>query len=423
MKGNGLSSLGRRTQSPPISWLIAAALETPGLISLAAGFTDNPTLPVRETRELLRGLLKSNGRGQHALQYGTTAGDAELRRLTSRHLAGQDGVPVKSRTHAPERMMITHGSQQLLYIVTEVLCDEGDIVLVEDPTYFVFLGILQSHGLHGRGLRVDRDGIDLAHLAETLERLKRAGELPRLKALYMVSHFSNPTGITTGYDRKAGALKLLRKYESAAGHPIYLIEDAAYRELRFAGPDVTSALLADPLGERVIYAGTYSKPFATGVRIGFGLLPEPVLTAALRVKGNHDFGTSHFLQQLIARAMASGAFTDHLSVLRRRYASKAAAMGKALRAHMPGGVEWSEPNGGLYYWVRVPASVKVDMDSALFQAALRHKVIYVPGNLCYTPDRAGKIPNHEMRVSFGGASIADIAKGVARLGKALDEVF
>lgn len=400
---------------------MATALDQPEIISLAAGFTDNPSLPVKETQSVLRGLLVS-GSGQRALQYGTTAGDAELRRLTAQHLARSDGASVKARSHAPNRMMITHGSQQLLYIATEVLCDAGDIVLVEDPTYFVYLGILQSHGLHGRGIRVDGDGIDLAHLAETLERLKLAGELPRLKALYLVSYFSNPTGITTRYERKAGALALLRKYERAAGHPIYLIEDAAYRELRFAGPDVPSTLMADSLGERVIYTGTYSKPFATGVRIGFGILPERVLTAALRVKGNHDFGTSNFTQQLIARAMANGVFSDHLNRLRLRYAKKAAAMGKALRAHMPAGVKWDAPKGGLYYWVRLPASMKVDMKSVLFKAALRHKVIYVPGNLCYTADRTGKIPNHEMRVSFGSASIADIATGVARLGKAIGEV-
>ena len=149
------------------------------------------------------------------------------------------------RTHkiySPERLLITSGSQQLLYMTTEALCDEGDIVLVEDPTYFVYLGILQSRGLRARGVRLERDGLDLAHLEKVLTSLKRRGELRRVKMLYLVSYFQNPTGVTTSFEKKRGVLKLLKKFERAAGHPIYLLEDAAYRELRFAGQDVPSAL-------------------------------------------------------------------------------------------------------------------------------------------------------------------------------------
>ena len=163
--------------------------------------------------------------------------------------------------HSPERLMITGGSQQLLYMTVEALCDEGDIVLVEDPTYFVFLSILQSRGLRARGVRLERDGLDLAHLETVLQRLKRSGELRRVKALYLVSYFQNPTGVTTSFEKKRGILKLLKKFERAAGHPIYLIEDAAYRELRFKGPDIQSALMVPGAADRVIYTGTYSKPY------------------------------------------------------------------------------------------------------------------------------------------------------------------
>ena len=109
-------------------------------------------------------------------------------------------------------------------------------MLVEDPTYFVFLSILQSRGLRARGVRLERDGLDLAHLEAVLQRLKKSGELRRVKALYLVSYFQNPTGVTTSFEKKRGILKLLKKFERAAGHPIYLIEDAAYRELRFTRP-------------------------------------------------------------------------------------------------------------------------------------------------------------------------------------------
>ena len=422
MKRSVLSQLGQRTAEPPISWLMAAALEKPGLISLAAGFTDNPSLPVTQTREIVNSMLRGKA-GQPPLQYGTTVGDEKLRTITARRLAKMDGQAAKSRAYQPGRMLITHGSQQLLYILTEILFDPGDIVLVEDPSYFVYLGIMQSHGIRGRGISMETDGIDLAHLEKTLESLKAAGELHRLKALYLVSYHSNPTCITTAAAKKAGALKLLRRYEKAAGHPIYFLEDAAYRELRFAGEDTPSALTMDRAANRVIYTSTYSKPFATGVRIGYGLLPEPLLTAALRVKGNHDFGTTNLLQQLITQALTSGAYEKHVQKLRKRYAKKASAMVAAIQRHIPEGVKWTQPTGGLYVWVRMPARVKTALNSKLFKAALRQKMIYVPGNLCYADDPTRRKPNREMRLSFGSASIKNVEEGIARLGRALRRVM
>src|SRR5262249_24116614 len=147
------------------------------------------------------------------------------------------------------------------------------------------------------------------------------------------------------------------RYERAAGHPLYLLEDAAYRELRFQGEPVKSALAIRGYEERVIYAGTYSKPFATGTRVGFGLLPEPILTAVLRIKGNHDFGSSNLLQQLVSRSLSSGRYDKHLVELRKRYAHKAQVMLKALKEHFPADVEWWEPEGGLYFWARLPFNV------------------------------------------------------------------
>ena len=179
----------------------------------------------------------------------------------------------------------------------------------------------------------------------------------------------------------------------------------------------------NPAGDRVIYTSTYSKPFATGVRIGYGLLPGPLLTAALRVKGNHDFGTTNFLQQLISRALSSGAYETHVQTLRIRYAKKAGAMVRACRKHLPENVKWTKPTGGLYVWARMPARVKTDLKSQLFAAALKQKMIYVPGNLCYADDPNRRKPNREMRLSFGSESIKNIEEGIARLGRALKKVI
>jgi 2-aminoadipate transaminase len=398
---------------------MATALARPQLISLAAGFTDNASLPVKEVRGLLKGILGSAHTGQAALQYGTTAGDETLRRLTARHLYALDGRPAARRAYSPDRMVITNGSQQMLYMITEALCDPGDIVLVEDPSYFVFLSILQSHGVRARGVRMQQDGLDLTRLEAVLEALKRTVELRRVKMLYLISYYQNPTGRTTSFEKKAGALKLLRRYERAAGHPLYLVEDGAYRELRFQGDDVKSALAIKGHSDRVIYAGTYSKPFATGTRVGFGLMPELVLTTVLRIKGNHDFGSSNLLQQLLARALSSGFYEEHLVALRKRYAHKARLMRTALKQHFPTEVEWWEPDGGLYFWARLPRWLQSGSTSKVFKATLARDVLYVPGNLCYADDPTRRKPNHEMRISYGGATEDNMRKGIARLGAVL----
>src|ERR1035438_7984618 len=387
MKNSALSALGQRTTEPPISWLMHAALSRPKLISLAAGFTDNASLPVTEARTALNQVLRSPKTGQPALQYGITAGDTTLRQLTAAHLRKMDwgGTPCRrpknqGRRHAippeiysPERLLITSGSQQLLYMTTEALCDEGDIVLVEDPTYFVYLSILQSRGLSARTVRLERDGLDLAHLESVLQSLKRTGELWRVKMIYLVSYFQNPTGVTTRFEKKSAVLKLLKKFERDAGHPIYLLEDAAYRELCFCpgikgrdalprvqadrqvGPTISppSALAVPGAAERVIYAGTFTKPFATGARVGYGVLPEPVFTAVKHIKGNHDFGTANLLQQLFVRALASGIYEQQVARLQKRYAYKARVMKRAIEKHFPPAVEWWEPEGGLYFWARL----------------------------------------------------------------------
>jgi 2-aminoadipate transaminase len=494
MKTQVLSKMGQRSTEPPISWLMHAALSRPKLISLAAGFTDSASLPVAEARTALNQVLRSPETGQLALQYGITAGDTTLRQLTAEYLRKQDLQAVsssssslviepKSRTslradasarrartkdedkkiYSPERLLITSGSQQLLYLTAEALCNEGDIVLVEDPTYFVFLGILQSRGLRARAVRLERDGLDLAHLEGVLQSLKRTGELRRVKMIYLVSYFQNPTGVTTSFGKKCGLVKLLKKFERAAGHPIYLLEDAAYRELCFqkdnqaqssgstpsprpsgerAGArgfelencwaphpapllvgrgegEVKSALAVPGAADRVIYAGTFTKPFATGVRVGYGVLPEPVFSAVKHIKGNHDFGTSNLLQHLVARALASGIYGRHVARLQRRYAHKAQVMKLAIEKHFPSAVEWWEPEGGMYFWARLPRNVPTGVKSKVFQAALKNNVLYVPGEICYADDPARRKPNHEMRISFGNASEEEIREGIRRLGKVL----
>src|SRR5258705_8447562 len=419
MRSTGLSELARRTAEPAISWLMQLTLDRPKLISLAAGFTDSEALTVNEAAELLHEVLKPGKRGQTALQYGSTAGDPRLRERTLQRLEKLDGARMG---YTPDNVIITHGSQQLLYILTEALCDPGDIVLVEDPTYFVYLDLLQSHGIRARTVRLTPDGLDLYHLAAVLEDLKRKGELRRVKMLYQVTYFQNPTSFTSAFANKVAALQLLRKYEKGSGHPIYFLEDAAYRELRFEGVDELSALAAQEHRDRVLYAGTYSKPFATGARVGFGILPEPVLTTVLRIKGNHDFGTSNLLQQLLLCALETCKYESHLGDIQKRYGRKAKLMTVAMKSHFPSSVAWTEPQGGLYVWATLPPGQSAGVKSKVFRMALSRDVLYVPGELCYADDPGRRKPNRDLRISFGGAADADIPIGIARLGTILREL-
>lgn len=420
MKSTFLSQLAHRSSEPAISWLMRLTLDHPKLISLAAGFTDNDSLPVSQTLRLLEEILGSKKARPASLQYGSTAGDPDLRRLTAHDLALLDGH-ADPQIYAADRVLITNGSQQLLYLISECLCNPGDIVLVEDPSYFVFFGIAQSHGVQCRGIRMEDDGLDLSHIEKILSILKRKKQLHRVKMLYLVSYLQNPSGVTTSLRKKGEALAILRRYEKDAGHSIFLLEDAAYRELRFYGQDVPSALAIEGFADRVIYAGTYSKPFATGIRVGFGLLPKVLFETVYRIKSNHDFGTSNLLQQIMARALVSGEYEAHLADLHYRYARKAHAMTQALREYFPAEVEWIEPAGGLYVWARLPRSLKSGTKSALFKSALQKNVLYVPGELCYADDRTRPKPNHEMRLSFGGATEKDIREGIARLGRLIEQ--
>ncbi|MCX7886089.1 MAG: PLP-dependent aminotransferase family protein [Verrucomicrobiae bacterium] len=377
------------------------ALERPGLISLAVGFTDAGTLPTAEVGAIVRELSREPVRAQAALQYGTTAGLYELRCELAR----------RCERARPDEIIVTNGSQQLLYLVAEVLCDPGDIVLVEDPTYFVFLGIVEARGLQTFGFS------GLVELERKLEMLRQRRRLQRLKFLYLVSYFQNPTGQTWSLEAKREVLALLRHYERFAGHPIFLLEDAAYRDLRFEGADVPSFRALDT--RRVLYAGTLTKPFATGMRVGYGVLPAPLRQHVLRAKGNHDFGTSNFLQVVLARALASGLYDRHLPVLARAYRRKRDVMLEALKRNFPATARYQPPRGGLYVWVELAPACCTGVRSRLFQRALDAGVLYVPGEMCYAADPTRLVPRNAMRLSFGAPSVGDIQRGVELLAAAI----
>ncbi len=401
---------------------MSQALQTPDLISLAAGFTDNTTLPVDLTRELVDQLLSQPKKARASLQYGTGAGDPTLRALTANRLAQLDQTPASADPLSIDNLMITNGSQQFLYLVTEVLCDPGDIILVEDPTYFVYLSIMQSHGIEARGVKMTPTGVCPEDLERVLAELHASGDLHRLKFFYSVTYFQNPTGITTEQSTKQAALECLRRYEQILKRPIYYLEDAAYRELAFPGYTAPPSALSLPeYRDRIIYTSTFSKPFATGLRIGFGILPTELGAPVLSVKGNHDFGSANFLQQILAGALGSDHYTQHLEKVNRGYARKARTMVKAINAYFPDRVQITEPHGGLCLWAHLPGTATTGPKSALFREALEKKVLYVPGEFAFADDPTRRKPRSTMRLSFGSAAPKAITTGIERLGKVITQ--
>ena len=321
--GGRFSERASRAGGQPTTELMSRALAQPHLISLAAGFVDQHSLPVEETRQALTALLDEPLEARSALQYGTTPGFAPLRERLLADLLAADGQTAAETGLSADRVILTAGSNELLHLVTDTLCDPGDLVLCTAPTYFVYSGILKNLGVHSYGVSSDQEGLIPEALEEAFARLKRSGRLPLVKALYIVSYFDNPRGTTLAAHRRPGVVEIVRRWSREAGRTIYLIDDMAYRELRYAGNDAPSLRRYDEEGQAVIATHTFSKSFSPGIRVGYGLLPAGLITAVAEQKGNIDFGSANFNQHLVAKVL-------ELDLWRPRQARIAAGGGKRM---------------------------------------------------------------------------------------------
>lgn len=413
-----LSHRGLAAAGQAISELMAHALENPHLISLAAGFVDNDSLPTQLVAGHLEALLSDPEAARQALQYGTTQGLPELREALCRQLLEEDGG--HPQPLSPDQFVITAGSNQLLFLVSDVLLDPGDVAICAAPTYLVYLGILKNLGASAWGVTADRWGICPAALEQTLQTAEQQGWLDRIKILYLVPYFDNPRGTTMPAERCREVMDLVARWSRK--QPFYVIADNAYRHLRYAGDDVPSLRHWDETGERVITAGTFSKPFSPGVRVGWGALPRALVRPVSDLKGNLDFGSPNLNQHLVARILRDGSFAAQVERLRAAYRIKMQAMQEAAEQYLaPLGVRWTEPHGGLYLWAELPETLDTGPRGPLLEAALEEGVMYVPGEYCFPADGT-PIQHHTMRLSFGVQSPAMIARGIEALGKAIQRV-
>jgi 2-aminoadipate transaminase len=416
------SGKARRTADQPISYFMQQAIENPKLISLAAGLVDPLSLPAGEMRAALTNLLGRPDQAQAALQYGTTQGYGSLREKLLARTAGLDGVTPPELSLTPDDVVITTGSQQLLYVIGELLLDPGDLVIAEAPSYFVYQGTLNSLGVRTLSVPMDEHGMNVEALEELLARLERTGELERLRLIYTCNYFQNPSGLTLSVPRRRRLLELAQRYSRR--QRLFILEDAAYRELRYEGPDLPSVKSYDTANTHVILAMTFSKPCAPGLKTGYGFIPHDLVGPFLRLKGNHDFGSNNLTQHALDRLLASGAYDRHVAQLCDVYRTKRDALLEALAQEFGSWpeVRWTHPQGGLYVWLTFPPGIDSGPDSPLMRAALREGVLYVPGQFCYVYGENGPVPNREARLSFGVVPLELIPEAVQRLGRALTSV-
>src|SRR4051812_44879645 len=412
-----LSAKAKRTQEAPISALIAAAVADPNLISFAAGLVDPLTLPVEECAAITQKIFADRPRAQTALQYDTTLGLKALRHELLAHLEKLEGKSAGAMAITADDIVLTTGSQQTLYLVGDCLIDPGDIVIAANPSYFVFTGTLQSLGAQVKTVPADADGMDVEAVAELLGELDRSGQIARVKFIYITSFFDNPTGLTLSLPRRKRLLEIARQF--SRDHRILILEDAAYRELRYDGESLPSIKSFDAHNETTILTQTFSKPFAPGLKLGYTVMPRALLEPMLHQKGNHDFGSANLCQQIALEAMRDGSYTKHLELLKVEYRKKRDLLLASLAGHMPKSVHWTHPHGGLYIWLTLPQSIDTSRESRMFAKALNHHVLYVPGDYSFQPDESGKIPRNHLRLSFGQVAIEKIDDGIARLASVI----
>jgi DNA-binding transcriptional MocR family regulator len=390
------SSFARRMQSVTASEIreILKVTERPGIISFAGGLPAPELFPTREIAALTAEILERDG--AKALQYSTTEGFAPLREQVAARMRAQGAAGVDA-----DRVLVTAGSQQGLDLAGKLFLDDGDAIACESPTY---LGAIQAFTIHRPRfveIRTDEDGLDPADL----ERRLAAGE--RLKFVYVVPDFQNPTGRSWTAERRRAFLDV------CARHELPVLEDNPYGELRFEGEALPSLLALDRAGV-VIALGTLSKVFCPGMRIGWVVASPDMLRRFVLLKQGTDLHTGSLVQRQASAFIERHGLDDTIARLRKVYRGRRDAMLAAIAREFPAAVRVNRPQGGLFLWAELPDG----MDGrAVLKRALEHDVAFVPG--------AAFFPNggHEntMRLNFSTASEERIAEGIARLGAVLRE--
>lgn len=365
------------------------------IYSFAGGYPSAETFPMEEIRLMMSCVIDKYG--GKAFQYGATQGVTELREAVARRY----GVPL-------ERVQITSSSQQGIDVCTRVLIDPGDVILTSSPSY---LGALQSFCSYRADVRGVPHNRSLADFRQTYESeiAKVCAEGKRVKFLYMIPDFQNPSGESLTLPEREILVSLARE------HGFLIVEDSPYRELRYEGEHIPTMYSLDP--DRVVHLGSFSKIFAPGFRLGWAIAHPDILDKIYVCKQSLDLCPPVFDQYLAAEFLDSGKLDDNLKKTIALYKGKRDLLLSLLQEHMPAGVSWTHPEGGLFLFLTMPEG----FDAVRFyDKALSAGVAYVAGEF-FHPDRSGK---NTMRMNFSFMSPDRIEEGVKLLAKLLkDEIL
>lgn len=369
----------------------------PEVISFAAGNPAPEAFPVKDIDRISREIFNSDP--ILALQYSITEGYTPLRNTLKARLE-KDGCFCGEK----DELIITSGAQQANELAAKVLCDEGDTIVCEAPSFIGSLNAFKSYNVDLVGVELLQDGINLEKLEEVLKAKK-------VKLIYLIPNFQNPTGLTMSYEKRVEVLKLAEKYDTV------ILEDNPYGDLRFDGEDIPSIKSMDKSG-RVIYSGTFSKVLAPGIRVGYTSAPKEIVSKMIVCKQVSDVHTNIWAQVLADRFLNECDMDKHLSSLREIYRHKCSLMLSQIEKNFSSKLSFTRPQGGLFIWCTLPEDC--DMMTFCKRAVEEYKVAVVPGTAFLVRETE---KTSSFRLNFSTPTDEEIVLGCEKIGRLSKEMF
>ena len=390
------SQLSNRTRGSEIRELLKYT-RIKDIISFAGGLPDPSLFPIQDVTRITKEVLEE--KGFLALQYGPTIGEPDFIEAIKDHM-NQFGEDVEL-----DQICVSSSSQQGLDLVSLVMLNEGDEIILELPSYLGALQAFERTGCVMNGVPIQNDGMDIEYLVNTIESKVKDGK--RIKFIYTIPDYQNPSGIILSKEKRLKLIDIAEKYQ------IPIIEDSPYRELCYDNNKVPS-LWTIAKGEGIIQVKTLSKMLFPGMRMGLIVDQNDIINKFSLMKQSVDLCSPTSNQLIITRYMQEGLMKATIDRAINLYKEKNACMINALRKYMPEGVTWSEPRGGVFLWVKLPEY----MDSKeLIAKAAENKIIYVTGNPFHC-DGSGK---NTLRLNYSFPSTSHIEIGISRLADTIKE--